>query len=62
MLFRSIKDSDEFIGGQTVYPMYRSTLTGVGKDEEFFMANKTDILNFGEVCIGDTAHWEWPIQ
>ena len=56
-----IKDSDEFLGGQTVYPMYSSTLTGFGKDEEFFMANKTDILNFGEVCIGDTAHWEWPI-
>lgn len=36
-------------------------LLGEGRDAEFFLADSDDTLNFGNICLGDTALREWTI-
>ena len=36
-------------------------IRGEGRDAEFFLANTEDTLDFGTICLGDTALREWTI-
>jgi hypothetical protein len=60
-LIVEIRDFDGFPGGDTLIVRDTAVISGTGKGEEFYFADKTDTLDLGAVCIGDTATFEWAI-
>ncbi len=60
-LIVEIRDYDGFPGGDTLIVRDTAVISGTGKSEEFFLANETDTLDLGAICIGDTATFEWAI-
>ncbi|HYF02566.1 MAG TPA: choice-of-anchor D domain-containing protein, partial [Patescibacteria group bacterium] len=60
----AVRDSEKFPLSDTAFVIIRDTATirGLGKEAEFFFANMTDTLDFGQVCIGDTALKTWEIK
>ncbi len=60
-LIVEIRDFDGFPGGDTLIVRDTAVISGTGKSEEFYFADKTDTLDLGAVCIGDTAIFEWAI-
>ena len=60
-LIVEVKDFDGFPGGDTLIVRDTAIISGIGKDEYFYLADKTDTLDLGAICIGDTAKFEWSI-
>lgn len=60
-LIVEIRDFDGFPGGDTLIVRDTAVISGTGKSEEFYFADKKDTLDLGAVCIGDTATFEWAI-
>ncbi len=60
-LVARIKQNDDFPGGSTEFYSDTVDVTGIGKADEFEFAQNGDTLNFGHICVGDTAIQEWAI-
>jgi hypothetical protein len=60
----AVRDFETFSPGDTNFVLLQDAamLFGTGKNAEFFFANTTDTLDFGQVCIGDTALKTWEIK
>ncbi len=56
-----IKQTENFGGGNTIYTFDTLNLSGIGKDEEFAIQNRLDTINFGHICVGDSAFQVKPI-
>ncbi len=59
----AVRDFETLTPGDTTFVVLRDTaeITGIGREAEFFFAEKTDTLDLGAVCVGDTADGEWEI-
>ena len=60
-LIVEIIDYDGFPGGDTLIVRDTAVISGTGEDEKFHLADATDTLDLGAICIGDTAMFEWAI-
>jgi hypothetical protein len=59
-----VRDQEELVTGSPTIEFVRDTanVTGIGRDAEFFLANTTDTLDLGPVCVGDFKEGDWLVK